>query len=169
MTTETKVFLQNHTKILDLIFSCLTPRVKVCIHLENSSSLFPNEMTSVFSLFNSRKFWHIQLLISSMHWQRESMGLYCRAKAKDRNFNFGRKLVIDIVGTFETSFIMCISILSQFCCFSEKIMGGLNRNFKKPRGNQGRTPYNTSNGSFTLFGTLKLSYGVLPLFNCASK
>ncbi len=40
-----------------------------------TSSLFPNVTTSVFSLFNWRKFWHIQLLISSMHWQRESMGL----------------------------------------------------------------------------------------------
>ncbi len=35
MTTKTKVCLQNHPKISDLIFSCLTPRVKVCIHLEN--------------------------------------------------------------------------------------------------------------------------------------
>ncbi len=35
MTTEAKVCLQNHPKISDLIFSCLTPRVKVCIHLEN--------------------------------------------------------------------------------------------------------------------------------------
>ncbi len=83
--------------------------------------------------------------------------------------NFGRKRVIDIFGTFKTSFIMCISILSQFRCFSEKIMGGLNRNFEKPRGNQGRTPYNTSYGSFALFGTLKLSYSILPLFNCTSK
>ncbi len=48
-------------------------------------------------------------------------------------------------------------------------MGGLNRNFKKPRRNQGRTLYNTSYGSFTLFGTLKLSYSALTLFNCASK
>ncbi len=31
MTTKTKVCLQNHPKISDLIFSCLTPRVKVCI------------------------------------------------------------------------------------------------------------------------------------------
>ncbi len=31
MTSKTKVFLQNHLKI----FSCVTPRVKVCIHLEN--------------------------------------------------------------------------------------------------------------------------------------
>ncbi len=83
--------------------------------------------------------------------------LYCHAKAKDCNFNFGWKWVIDIFGTFKTSFIMCISILSQFRCFYEKIMGGLNRNFEKPWRNQGRTPYNTSNGSFTLFGTLKLS------------
>ncbi len=36
--------------------------------------------------------------------------LFCRAKAKDRNFDFGRKLAIDIFGTFKTSFIMCISI-----------------------------------------------------------
>ncbi len=35
MTTQNKVRLQNHTKILDLIFSSLTSRVKVCIHLEN--------------------------------------------------------------------------------------------------------------------------------------
>ncbi len=34
MTTETKVWLQNHTMILDLIFNCLTPRVN-CIHPEN--------------------------------------------------------------------------------------------------------------------------------------
>ncbi len=100
---------------------------------------------------------------------QNALGLYCRAKAKDRNFDFCRKWVIDIFGTFKTSFIMYICILSQFRCFSEKIMGGLNRNFKKPRRNQGRTPYNTSNGSFTLFGTLKMSYGVLPLINCASK
>ncbi len=95
--------------------------------------------------------------------------LHCRAKAKDRNFDFGRNLVIDIFGTFKTSFIMCISILSQFRCFSEKIMGCLNRNFEKPWRNQGRTPYNTSYCSFTLFGTLKWSYGVLPWFNCTSK
>ncbi len=36
--------------------------------------LFPNAMTSVFSLFNWRKLLHIQLIISSMHWRRESMG-----------------------------------------------------------------------------------------------
>ncbi len=35
MTTKTKVCLQNNPKISDLIFSCLTPRVKVCIRLEN--------------------------------------------------------------------------------------------------------------------------------------
>ncbi len=34
MTTKTKVCLQNHPKFFDLIFSCLTPRVKVCIHLK---------------------------------------------------------------------------------------------------------------------------------------
>ncbi len=34
MTTKAKVCLQNHPKISDLIFSCLTPRVKVCIHLK---------------------------------------------------------------------------------------------------------------------------------------
>ncbi len=95
--------------------------------------------------------------------------VYCRANAKDRNFDFGRKWVIDIFGTFKTSFIMCISSLSQFRCFSKKIMGGLNRNFENPRRNQGRTPYNTSYRSFTLFGTLKLSYGILPLLNSASK
>ncbi len=44
-------------------------------------------------------------------------------------------------------------------------MGRLNRNFKKPWGNQGRTPYITSYRSFTLFGTLKMSYGILPLFS----
>ncbi len=52
----------------------------------------------------------------------------------------GQKWVIDIFGTFKTSFIVCISILSQFSCFSEKIMGRLNRNFEKPWRNQGRTP-----------------------------
>ncbi len=31
MTTETKVCLQNHLNIFDLIFCCLTPRVTVCI------------------------------------------------------------------------------------------------------------------------------------------
>ncbi len=50
---------------------------------------------------------------------------FCRAKAKDRNFDFGRKLVNYIFGTFKTSFIMWISIFSQFRCFSEKIMGVL--------------------------------------------
>ncbi len=35
MTTKTKVCHQNHPKISDLIFSCLTAKVKVCIHLEN--------------------------------------------------------------------------------------------------------------------------------------
>ncbi len=35
MTTKTKVCLQNHNNIFELIFSCLTPRVNVCIHLEN--------------------------------------------------------------------------------------------------------------------------------------
>ncbi len=74
MTTKAKVCLQNHPKISDLIFSCLTPRVKVCIHLENF--IFVSKCNDFsFSLFNWRKFWHIQLLISSMHWQRESMGL----------------------------------------------------------------------------------------------
>ncbi len=48
-------------------------------------------------------------------------------------------------------------------------MGGLNRNFEKPQRNQGRTPYNSSYGSFTLFRTLKLSYANLLMFNCASK
>ncbi len=31
MTSKTKVCLQNHLKI----FCCVTPKVKVCIHLEN--------------------------------------------------------------------------------------------------------------------------------------
>ncbi len=66
MTTKTKVCLQNQHKIFDLIFSCLTPRVKVRIHLENF--IFVSKCND-FSLFNRRKFWHIQLLISSMHWQ----------------------------------------------------------------------------------------------------
>ncbi len=35
MTSKTKVCLQNHPNIFDLIFICLTPRVNVCIHLEN--------------------------------------------------------------------------------------------------------------------------------------
>ncbi len=90
--------------------------------------------------------------------------LYCRAKAKDRNFDFWWKLVIDVFGTFKISFIMYISILSQFPCFSEKIMGRLNRNFK----NQGRTPYNTGYCSLILLGTLKMSYAGLPLFTRAS-
>ncbi len=34
--------------------------------------------------------------------------------------------------------------------------------------NQGRTPYNTSYRSFTSFGTLNLSYSILPLFSRAS-
>ncbi len=97
------------------------------------------------------------------------LDLFCHAKAKYRNFDFCRKLVTDIFGTFKTSFIMYISILSQFSCFSEKIMGRLNRNFKKPRRNQRRTPYDTSYRSFTLFGMLKLSFGILPLFNFPSK
>ncbi len=74
MTTKAKVCLQNHPKISDLIFSCLTPRVKVCIHLENF--IFVSKCNDFsFFLFNWRKIWHIQLLISSIHWQRESMGL----------------------------------------------------------------------------------------------
>ncbi len=93
---------------------------------------------------------------------------YCRAKAKDCNFDFCRKWVIDVFGTFKTSFIMYRSILSQFSFSSKKIMGRLNRNFKKPQRNQGRTLYNTSNRSFTLFGTLKMSYAFLPLFTRAS-
>ncbi len=56
MTTKTKVCLQNPLKIFDSTFSCLTPRVNVCIHLELQGEmnliLFPNAMTSVFSLFN---------------------------------------------------------------------------------------------------------------------
>ncbi len=35
MTTKTKVCLQNHPKMFYLIFSCLNPRVNVCIRLEN--------------------------------------------------------------------------------------------------------------------------------------
>ncbi len=114
----------------------------------------------------SLELYYSSLINCKLNWDSS---LYCRAKAKDRNFVFCRKGVIDIFGTFKTSFIMYISILSQFSCFSEKIMGRLNRNFEKPRRNQGRTQYNTSKRSFTLFGTLKMSYAVLPLFNCASK
>ncbi len=91
--------------------------------------------------------------------------IYCRAKAKDCNFNFGRKLVMYVFGTVKTSFqdIKYIQrILSQFRCFSEKIMGCLNCNCEKPRRTQCRTPNNTSYASFTL------SYCVLPLFNCTS-
>ncbi len=94
MTTKTKVCLQNHPNIFDLIFCFLTPGVKVCIHLEN--------------LFNWRKFWHIQLLISSMHWQRESMGyshLVIRLGKSgyhqhscDRQF--GSFLLFDLVGAY---------------------------------------------------------------------
>ncbi len=72
MTTETKVCIQNQLKIFDLIFSCLAPISRYAF-TSRTSSLFSNVMTSVFSFFNWRKFWHIQLLISSMHWQRESM------------------------------------------------------------------------------------------------
>ncbi len=58
------------------------------------------------------------------HWLNGTCNyLFCCAKAKDRNFDFGRKFVIDSFGTFKTSFIVCLSILSQFRCFSEKIMG----------------------------------------------
>jgi len=71
MTTETKVWLQNYTKIPDLIFSCLTPSVKVCIHLENF--IFVSKCNDfMFCLcLTERKFWHIQLLTSSMYLHRE--------------------------------------------------------------------------------------------------
>ncbi len=74
MTTKTKVCLQNHPKILSWFLAVWPLESRYAFTLR-TSSLFPNAMTSVFSLFNWRKFWHIQLLISSMHWQRESMGL----------------------------------------------------------------------------------------------
>ncbi len=61
MTTKTKVCLQNHPTIFDLIVICLTPRVKV--FTLRTSSLFPNAITSVFYLFSWRKFGHIPLLI----------------------------------------------------------------------------------------------------------
>ncbi len=93
---------------------------------------------------------------SAIGWATFAYCLYCCAKAKDCNFYLGRKWVISIFGRFKTSFIMCISILSQLRCFSEKIMGALNRNFENPWRNQGRTPYNTSYRSFTLFGILKM-------------
>ncbi len=51
MTTEAKVCLQNHPKISDLIFSCLTLVSGYAFTLR-TSSLFPNAMTSVFSLFS---------------------------------------------------------------------------------------------------------------------
>ncbi len=35
MTTKAMVCLQNHPKVFDLIFGCLTLRDNVCIHLEN--------------------------------------------------------------------------------------------------------------------------------------
>ncbi len=41
MTTKTNVCLQNHLKIVDLIFSCLTPRYAFTLR---TSSLFPNAM-----------------------------------------------------------------------------------------------------------------------------
>ncbi len=44
MTTKTKVCLQNHPKMFDLIFSCLTPRVKICIHLENFIFFFQMQL-----------------------------------------------------------------------------------------------------------------------------
>ncbi len=44
--------------------------------------------------------------------------------------------------------------------FKMQIVGRLNCNCKKPQRNQGRTLYNTSYRSFTMFGTLKLSYFV---------
>ncbi len=69
MTTKTKVCLQNHPKMFDLIFCYLTPSVNVLHSPWDLHLCF--QMQLLFSLFNWRKFWHIQLLISSMHWQRE--------------------------------------------------------------------------------------------------
>ncbi len=51
--------------------------------------------------------------------------IYCRAKAKDRNFNFGRKLVMYVFGTVNTSSKDIQRILSQFRCFSQKIISFL--------------------------------------------
>ncbi len=74
MTTKTKVCHQNHPRFLTW-FLVVWPLESRYAFTLRTSSLFPNAMTSGFSLFNGRKFWHTQLLISSMHWQRESMGL----------------------------------------------------------------------------------------------
>ncbi len=40
MNTDTNIWLQNHTNILDLILWCLNPRLKVCTHLENFIFVF---------------------------------------------------------------------------------------------------------------------------------
>lgn len=48
-------------------------RLRYALTLKTSSFL-PNVMTYVFTLFNGRQFWHNQLLISSLRWQREWLG-----------------------------------------------------------------------------------------------
>lgn len=60
MTTETKVWLQNHTIwfVFCCCCCCLTPEVKVCIHLENLS-LFPNAMTC----FGASSCWFHQCIV----------------------------------------------------------------------------------------------------------
>ncbi len=92
-------------------------------------------------------------------YKYKHMHVYCHAKAKDRN-------LIYILGHSRHPFIMYISILSQFRCFSEKIMGRLNRNFEKPRRDQGRTSYNISYESIDVifcFGVNYLLNAKLPI------
>ncbi len=54
MTTKTKVCLQNQPNIFDLIFSCLTPKVKVCIHLENF--IFVSKFNDFFCCLTEESF-----------------------------------------------------------------------------------------------------------------
>ncbi len=72
MTTKIKVCLQNHPNMF--LFLVVWPLESRSAFTLRTSFFFPNAIT-FFSLFNWIKFWLIQLLISSMHWQRESMWL----------------------------------------------------------------------------------------------
>ncbi len=85
MTTKTKVCLQNHSKMFYLIFSCLNPRVNVCIRLENFIS-----RTLVFlalirwDLNNMRTEWGV-FLVSARAALLKGAYLGRRGKKKQEN------------------------------------------------------------------------------------
>ncbi len=110
-------------------------------------------ITCVFLLLLGQNAAHFFV---KLKYNNNNILLFCRAKAKVQKLRLWSKMSYWYFWDIQ-------DILYHVHKYLERIMGSLKRNFEKPRGNQGRALYNTGYSSFTLFGTLKMSYSTLPL------